>query len=161
MPKPPATPRPLADDELDIIRLVARCLTNREIADQLGIRVEKFREQLDKIHALIGTSTRHAEVSNAVTARMRMVAWAYEHGLMNDELAELFAHETPEAQPEVLPADGPQTLSGPLVDRLLDYAEAAYKEQPRGDVRALAAEALYTAGRLPRPHQRRTKPLVA
>lgn len=159
MPKPPATSRPLADDEIDIIRLVARCLTNREIAAQLGIRVERFREQLDKIHARIGTSTRHAEVSSAVTARMRMVAWAYEHGLMNDDPAgPIELDEPPAPLPDFEPATGPHQLSGPLVESVVAVCEAIYRDRPRGDLRKLATEVLQDAGRLPRPNQRRAKP---
>jgi len=159
MATPTLAERALTDDEIDIIRQVARCLTNREIAEQLGIRVEKFREQLDKIHARIGTSARHGAVSSAVTARTRMVAWAYEHGLMNDgDPAEPIELEPPKPLPDFEPTTGPHRVSGPLVEAVVDACEAIYRDRPRGDLRKLATAVLMDAGRIPRPGQRRAKP---
>lgn len=142
MTTPAAVPHALADDEIDIIRMVARCLTNQEIADILGVHVEKFRQQLAKVHIRIGTNSTSGH-RGAVAARVHMVVWAYEHGLMDNYQPETAAPPAPDPQPEPM-------LSGQVVEQLLDYAEAAYHERPRGEVRELAATALRTAGRLPR-----------
>lgn len=156
MTKPPVTPLTLADDEIDIVRLVARCLTNQEIASLLGIRVEKFRVQLDKIHARIGTNSTSGS-ADSVMSRVRMVAWAYEHGLMTEDPTEVA--QCP--QPAFKPSTGPNKVSGPLVDAVVDACEAIYLDRPRGHLRKLATEVLQDAGRLPRPGQRRAMPVTA
>lgn len=153
MTKPQVIPRALADDEIEIIRLVARCHTNKEIADRLDIHIEKFRVQLDKIHARIGTNSTSGH-SGAVLSRVRMVAWAYDHGLMNDNPAEPILFATPDPEPST----GPAMLSGPTVDAVLDACEAMYANRPRGDLKKVAEIALRESGRLPRPNQRRAKP---
>lgn len=124
--------------EISTLQLVASGLSNEEIAAAQSVELETLKKRVSRLHRLIGTST---TTSDGPMSRIRMVIWAYEHGL-------------------VVAAAQPAKLSDPLVEQLLDYAEAAYNDQPRGGLRELATVALQTAGRLPRPNQRRAKPAL-
>jgi DNA-binding NarL/FixJ family response regulator len=61
---------PLTDREAEVLRLVARGRTNREIAAELFISDKTVARHLSNIFAKLGVSSRAAAT-----------AWAYEHGL--------------------------------------------------------------------------------
>jgi DNA-binding NarL/FixJ family response regulator len=63
-------PGPLTDREAEVVRLVARGRTNREIAAELFISDKTVARHLSNIFAKLGVSSRAAAT-----------AWAYEHGL--------------------------------------------------------------------------------
>ncbi|RKS77183.1 LuxR family two component transcriptional regulator [Actinomadura pelletieri DSM 43383] len=73
--RPPATappPRePLTDRELEVVRLVARGLTNEEIAAELYVALSTVKTHLGSVH-------RKLETRN----RVETAAWAWESGLM-------------------------------------------------------------------------------
>lgn len=110
----------LKPEQIDVIRLVARGYSNLQIADHLGIPLQTFRSRLATIHRLIGTAA--ATEINGVLSRARMVAWAYEHGLV-----------TPK-QPAI-----PVVNSGPVLDEwLLIMARMIVRDEPLGALRAHA-----------------------
>jgi DNA-binding CsgD family transcriptional regulator len=69
-PTPGSPPAPLTAREAEVVRLVARGRTNREIAAELFISDRTVARHLSNIFAKLGLSSRAAAT-----------AWAYEHGL--------------------------------------------------------------------------------
>jgi DNA-binding CsgD family transcriptional regulator len=69
-PPAPASDPPLTARELDIARLVAEGLTNRDVADRLGIKPKTVGSHLDNIYARLGISSRAA-----------LTRWVLERGL--------------------------------------------------------------------------------
>ncbi len=67
---PDAPPAPLTAREAEVMRLVARGRTNREVAAELYISDKTVARHLSNIFAKLGVSSRAAAT-----------AWAYEHGL--------------------------------------------------------------------------------
>lgn len=121
-------PRTLTDDDRELIRLVAECRTNAEIARVLDLSTSMVRGRLTTLHKHLGTSS-GAERDN-VLCRVRMVAWAYQHGLMDGM--------THDAEPADVPVE--------LAAELLDVCRAIVADRPRGDLRVLAKRALRVAG---------------
>lgn len=122
-------PRPLTDDDRELIRLVARCHTNAEIAKRLRISPNTLRSRLAVLHRLVGTSAGLAH--DSILCRVRMAAWAYENGLMDGVVR------------NTVPRDVPVELAA----ELLDVCEAIVTDRPRGDLRVLAKRALRIAGK--------------
>jgi DNA-binding NarL/FixJ family response regulator len=56
----PARPGGLSDRELDVLRLVARGLTNKEVASSLEISVKTAGHHLEHIYDKLGVTTRSA-----------------------------------------------------------------------------------------------------
>ena len=71
-PKPSALPEPLTDRELDVLKLVAAGLTNREIAAQLVVSPETVKKHASSIYGKLAVGNR-----TEATARAR------ELGLLN------------------------------------------------------------------------------
>jgi DNA-binding CsgD family transcriptional regulator len=69
-PAPASPPAPLTTREAEVMRLVARGRTNREVAAELFISDKTVARHLSNIFAKLGLSSRAAAT-----------AWAYEHGL--------------------------------------------------------------------------------
>jgi DNA-binding NarL/FixJ family response regulator len=69
-PAPGSPPAPLTAREAEVVRLVARGRTNREVAAELFISDKTVARHLSNIFAKLGLSSRAA-----------VTAWAYEHGL--------------------------------------------------------------------------------
>jgi DNA-binding CsgD family transcriptional regulator len=69
-PAPGSPPAPLTAREAEVMRLVARGRTNREVAAELFISDKTVARHLSNIFAKLGLSSRAAAT-----------AWAYEHGL--------------------------------------------------------------------------------
>lgn len=69
-PASASTDPPLPARELDIARLVAEGLTNREVADRLGIKPKTVGSHLDNMYARLGISSRAA-----------LTRWVVERGL--------------------------------------------------------------------------------
>ena len=56
---------PLSNRELDVLRLVAAGLTNREIALELSIAVSTVKTHMKNIHAKLGVRNRTQAVARA------------------------------------------------------------------------------------------------
>jgi hypothetical protein len=125
-----SSPRPLTEDDRELIRLVARSHTNRQIAVRLGISTRTVVSRLARLHRTVGTAT--GLERDTMLARVRMTAWAYENGLMDG------------VKRDAAPADVPVELA----TELLDLCRAIVAERPRGDLRTLATRALRMSGRL-------------
>lgn len=61
----------LSDRELEVVRLVARGLTNRQVAERLFLSPHTVSRHLSNIYAKLGVGSRSAATS-----------WAHDHGLM-------------------------------------------------------------------------------
>ena len=122
-------PRTLNTDDHQLIRLVARCHSNDEIAAMLGIPRPTLRARLNALHKHLGTS---GQGHDAIISRVRMVAWAYENGLMDEEIRL--------ARPDA------GVVDASLPGELLDLCRAIVADRPRGDLRKLAARALRIEG---------------
>lgn len=132
----------LRADDRDLVRLVARCYSNAEIAGMLGISRSTLGERLGALHGHLGTGSRAG--GDSILCRARMVAWAYENGIV-------------EVGPR--PAVAVEDAAG-LTAELLDACRAIVADRPRGDLRQLATRALraaqgYVAGGRPAPRDRR------
>ena len=68
----------LTDREREIAVLVARGLTNREIAEQLVLSVRTVETHVGRVLAKLGLRTRG-----------QLTAWAHEEGLMSDVRGEV------------------------------------------------------------------------
>jgi DNA-binding CsgD family transcriptional regulator len=62
------TPRPgaLSDREVEVIRLVARGLTSKEIAQRLGISAKTAGHHLESVFKKVGVTTRAAAATHAM-----------------------------------------------------------------------------------------------
>ncbi|WP_188192227.1 response regulator [Nonomuraea sp. SYSU D8015] len=72
--RPPALPAndPLTDRELDVVRLVARGRTNKEVAAELFVSLSTVKTHLGSIQAKLG-----------VRNRVGIAAWAWESGVVS------------------------------------------------------------------------------
>lgn len=120
--------------EIDIIRMIARGLSNEEIARIQAVPVMTVKSRIRKLHRLLGTSAGPGEQS--VLGRVRLVIWAYEHGL---------AEARPSVQPE-------------LRDEFIGFCRSVVNDQPRGDLRQWAERGLRAAGVDQSNRRRRFKP---
>ncbi|MEX0683830.1 MAG: LuxR C-terminal-related transcriptional regulator [Dehalococcoidia bacterium] len=68
---PPSLPEGLTVREIEVLRVVARGATNRQIADELKLAVKTVDRHLSNIFAKVGVETRSAAT-----------AYAFESGLM-------------------------------------------------------------------------------
>ncbi|WP_405941951.1 response regulator [Streptomyces sp. NBC_00207] len=73
-PVAPRAPHPLTERELDIVRLVARGLTNAEIGAELFISAGTAKTHIANVQAKIGARN-----------RVGIAAWAWEHGVAKAE----------------------------------------------------------------------------
>jgi DNA-binding CsgD family transcriptional regulator len=65
-PEPPSRPSGLTAREVEVLRLVARGCTNREIADELVLREHTVRRHLQNVFGRLGVSSRAAAATFAV-----------------------------------------------------------------------------------------------
>jgi ATP/maltotriose-dependent transcriptional regulator MalT len=65
-PEPPSRPSGLTEREVEVLRLVARGCTNREIADVLVLSEHTVRRHLQNVFARLGVSSRAAAAAFAV-----------------------------------------------------------------------------------------------
>jgi DNA-binding NarL/FixJ family response regulator len=65
-PEPPSRPSGLTERELEVLRLVARGCTNREIAGALVLSEHTVRRHLQNVFGRLGVSSRAAAVAFAV-----------------------------------------------------------------------------------------------
>jgi ATP/maltotriose-dependent transcriptional regulator MalT len=65
-PEPPSRPSGLTEREVEVLRLVARGCTNREIADALVLSEHTVRRHLQNVFGRLGVSSRAAAVAFAV-----------------------------------------------------------------------------------------------
>ena len=65
-PEPPSRPSGLTEREVEVLRLVARGLTNREIADALVLSEHTVRRHLQNVFGRLGVSSRAAAAAFAV-----------------------------------------------------------------------------------------------
>jgi DNA-binding CsgD family transcriptional regulator len=65
-PEPPSRPSGLTDRELEVLRLVARGCTNREIADTLVLSEHTVRRHMQNVFGRLGVSSRAAAAAFAV-----------------------------------------------------------------------------------------------
>lgn len=127
------TPR-LKQLEIDIIRMIARGLSNDAIAKAQQVPMWTVKSRIRKLHRLLGTSAGPGEQS--VLGRVRLVIWAYEHGL----------------------AEGQPSVSPELVDAFIGFCRSAVNDQPRGDLRQWAERGLRAVGIDQSNRRRRSKP---
>ncbi|MFG2293150.1 response regulator [Streptomyces sp. NPDC048603] len=73
-PAPAATAHPLTGRELEIVRLVARGLTNAEIGAELFISAGTAKTHIANVQAKLG-----------VRNRVGIASWAWEHGVVRSE----------------------------------------------------------------------------
>jgi DNA-binding NarL/FixJ family response regulator len=64
-PLPASLPEALSERELELLRLIARGLKNREIADQLVISVNTVKVHINNIYGKLGVSSRVQAVARA------------------------------------------------------------------------------------------------
>src|SRR5690606_19122656 len=69
-----ARPNPLSARETEVVRAVARGLTNQEVADQLVISLSTVKSHLSSIQSRLGLRN-----------RVEVAAWAWENRLMDGE----------------------------------------------------------------------------
>ncbi|GAA3985061.1 response regulator transcription factor [Thermobifida alba] len=69
-----ARPNPLSARETEVVRAVARGLTNQEVADQLFISLSTVKSHLSSIQSRLGLRN-----------RVEVAAWAWENRLMDGE----------------------------------------------------------------------------
>lgn len=151
-------PRPLTAHDIELIRRVALCWTNQQIADHFGVTNYTARNQLHNLHHQLGTDKGPTDGKpSSFMARVRLIAWAYKNGLMTGEDADALAATMPVPQP-ARPAAEPPVLPAPLVRAVLEVCEAIVADRPRGDLRKVAEEALRVAGRRRPSNQHRAKP---
>jgi DNA-binding CsgD family transcriptional regulator len=127
-------------DDIDIVRLIARCYTNGQIAAILRITPAAVRQRLHTIYVKlhIGPDLESAPI----IARCRIIAWAYESGLVQP--GEPAEHIVTPPQPE--PERGrPPLLPKSLAHPLLELCRAIVEDRPRGDLRKHATQALHVA----------------
>jgi hypothetical protein len=146
-----ARKRPLNDQDHDLIRLVARAHSNEEIAQILDISHGALMNRMNTLHYLIGSN---AGVHRKAGARLRIVIWAYENGLMDRQPAPACAPPPPAP---LRPAPGP-TLPLELAGPLLALCQAIVQDQPRGDLRKHATAALRAASLLHRHIDQPSRP---
>jgi LuxR family maltose regulon positive regulatory protein len=60
-----ATPEPLSDSELAVLRLLPAALSNRQIGEELYISVNTVKTHLRSIYAKLGSSSREQAVGRA------------------------------------------------------------------------------------------------
>jgi DNA-binding NarL/FixJ family response regulator len=65
-PEPPSRPSGLTEREVQVLRLVARGWTNREIADALVLSEHTVRRHLQNVFGRLGVSSRAAAATFAV-----------------------------------------------------------------------------------------------
>jgi HD-GYP domain-containing protein (c-di-GMP phosphodiesterase class II)/DNA-binding CsgD family transcriptional regulator len=71
-PTPPGWPADLTDREVDVLRLIARGLSNRQVAERLFISPKTVGRHVENLYAKIGVSSRAAAA-----------VFAMEHGLLD------------------------------------------------------------------------------
>ena len=71
-PPPPGWPGDLTDREVDVLRLIARGLSNRQVAERLFISPKTVGRHVENLYAKIGISSRAAAA-----------VFAMEHGLLD------------------------------------------------------------------------------
>jgi hypothetical protein len=120
----------LLPHEVATIKLIARGYSNEEVARRLGLKTETLRSRLPALYRRLGIDVSNGHTSS-VMARVQLVVWAFENGL---------------GRPEPLPAD--------LTRSLLEVCRSIAADQPRGDLRRLALEALEVNGERPMTHRR-------
>jgi DNA-binding NarL/FixJ family response regulator len=57
---------PLTKKEMDVLRLAARGITNKEIADELNLKVQTVRSRLKKVFKKLNVSSRTEAVMYAM-----------------------------------------------------------------------------------------------
>ena len=71
-PSPPRWPADLTDREVEVLRLIARGRSNREVAERLFISAKTVGRHVENLYAKIGVSSRAAAA-----------LFAMEHGLLD------------------------------------------------------------------------------
>jgi len=177
MPRPHRTPQPLSalsDRDKETVRLIARGLTNQQIAKHYGVPHNTFRARLYHLQKQLRDEGVVDEDCGSVMMRVGMVIWAHQTGLMDD------AAQAPEPRPanavpapalpvsRALPAPArpapaalpnPHTVPDSLIATVLEICEAIVDNKPRGDLRRIATKVLRAAGRR-RPVPQHTRPAL-
>ena len=69
-PSPPAWPADLTDREVEVLRLIARGRSNREVAERLFISTKTVGRHVENVYAKIGVSSRAAAALFAMEHRL-------------------------------------------------------------------------------------------
>lgn len=140
-------PRALRDNEIAIVRLVAKGLGNAQIVQQLELASSTIEGRLGTVYGLLGLKSTTGRPD--ALSRVRLACWAHETGLMSGKDTVTLA--------DMPPAPVPQ-LPAPLMVTVFDLCEAIVADRPRGDIRKIAAEVLRVGGRRRRPNPHRAAP---
>jgi len=132
--------RPLTPHEIELVRMVARGLSNTQIADEWGgIRPETVRSRLHTVYYLTGTGS---ETIGDSLARLRLVVWAYDH-----EIVKPACVKPKPAPKEVLPQE---RIRAELAAPMIRLAISILSDEPRGDLKHWARRVM-DAARLKMP----------
>lgn len=83
----PKNRRTLTANEIEIIRLVARGLTNAQICQRLGVEMPTVQARIRAANAVIGAHAGDAPQRGwSAMCRVEMVIWAYENGLVGAQV---------------------------------------------------------------------------
>ena len=78
----PKHPRELTAPEIGLVQMVARGYSDQQIAGFLGVRVTTVQNRVAAVYHLMNMALgEEAPAGNGMT-RVRLVAWAYENGLV-------------------------------------------------------------------------------
>jgi hypothetical protein len=78
--------RELTANEIEIVQLVARGLTNAQICQHLGVRMPTVQARIRAANVVIGAQTgNQPQRGTAAMCRVNMVIWAYENGLVGEQ----------------------------------------------------------------------------
>ena len=69
-PSPPGWPADLTDREVEVLRLIARGRSNREVAERLFISPKTVGRHVENLYAKIGVSSRAAAAVFAMEQRL-------------------------------------------------------------------------------------------
>lgn len=167
MPRPRREQRPLSDTDLETIRLIARGLTNQQIAKRFGIPHGTFRARLYHLQQHLRAEGIVKEDCGSVMTRVQIVIWAFESGLMDAQATETAPDPAPPAvepppapvQPTPAVQATPHAVPAPLIAEVIAFCEALVDDKPRGDLRRIAYSVLRIAGRR-RAAPQRAKPAL-